>query len=70
MHLFRGFGDNQIVQGRAEIVVREQHRDIENETRYVGYANSKETPWDEETWWWDDEVMDAVSANEDAKKED
>ena len=51
-------------------MVREQHRDIENETRYVGYANSKETPWDEETWWWDDEVMDAVSANEDAKKED
>ena len=46
----------------------EQHGDIENWTGVLGMTTGRRPPGDKETWWWNDEVKDAIRAKKEAKK--
>ena len=50
------------------MVGEEQHGDIESRPGGARYDNRKETSWDKETWWWNDEVKDAIRAKKEANK--
>ena len=44
----------------------EQHGDIGQEV--LGMTTGRRPPGDKETWWWNDEVKDAIRAKIEAKK--
>ena len=46
----------------------EQQGGIESSTERVWRFNRKEAHVCKETWWWNDEVKDAIRATKDAKK--
>ena len=46
----------------------EQHGDSESWTGGARYDTMSPCPGDKETWWWNDEVKDAIRAKKEAKK--
>ena len=46
----------------------EQHGDIESWKEVLGMTTGRRHPGDKETWWWNDEVKDAIRAKKEAKK--